>query len=110
MNLNFWLPWDTDTNKRFINLITSTVKSDKEWFLESLTYENTLDELKNNPDKNKKTLALLSSLGEFIAVLKENPSVMTAVFWGDFIEVRPENINMDNVKNFIEDIKKDLSN
>jgi len=46
---------------------------------------------------------------EFIQVLKENPSVMSAIIGWELKEIKPEEINVENIKQFVKEIIKEFS-
>ena len=109
MELNIWLSWNNKTNENFVNLIMAVVKTNKDNLINSLTYENTLEELKSDNKKKKNVIDILNKMIEFIQVLKENPSVMSTIMGWKLKEIKPEEINMENIKQFIKEIIKEFS-
>lgn len=109
MELNIWLPWNNKTNENFVNLIMAAVKTNKDNLINSLTYESTLEELKSDNKKKKKVVDTLNTMVEFIQVLKENPSVMSAIIGWELKEIKPEEINVENIKQFVKEIIKEFS-
>ena len=108
--MSFWMPkeWNNWANENFFKLMKAWINQDKDKIIQAITFNNSLDNIKQNKGTQIKTIELLESLKKFIKVFKDNPAELSLVFEWWLDEVKAVNIDTNAIDKTIDEVIQEI--
>lgn len=110
--LNFWLSkeWTNWTNENFFKLIKAWIEQDKEGIMKIITFNRSLDNIKQDKETQNKVIKLLETLKEFIKIFKDNPAEINWAFGWGLYEVKAINVDINWINRIINEVIQEINN